>query len=255
MVMQDKIFQLLFEQDDVTWQNILYDLVRKEQMDPWDINVSEIAQKYIQMVKTIQQMDFRISGKVLLAAAILLKIKSSRLVGDDMLEFDRLLYATEEIDQDQFYDELQEINKTSSQPDTPGLIPRTPQPRKRKVSIYDLVNALEQALEVKRRRIVRSIPPMQMEAPQKKIDVSMMIKRVYGRILDFFSKGSHVVLFTDLVPSDSRRDKVMTFIPLLHLSNQRKIDLWQRQHFGDIEVILTHSRLKKQIDREMGQDF
>ena len=87
--MQDRIFQLLFEEDDVTWQTIIYDLVRKEEMDPWDINVSLLTQKYIELIKKLKQTDFRVSGKVLLAAAILLKIKSNRLVGDDILELDR----------------------------------------------------------------------------------------------------------------------------------------------------------------------
>lgn len=249
--MQEKIFQILFEQDDVTWQSIIYDLVKKEQMNPWDINVSLLTQKYIEIIKTLKQLDFRISGKVVLAAAILLKIKSSRLVGDDLLELDRLLYATDDIDQEQFYEDLANLSGTDRGIQAPGLIPRTPQPRKRKVSIYDLIGALEQALEVKRRRVMKSIPPLSMEAPQKKVDISLVIKHVYGKILDFFSKGHRVVTFTDLVPSDSRRDKVLTFIPLLHLSNQRKIDLWQKQHFGEIEIMLAHSSAKREIDKEV----
>ena len=34
----------------------------------------------------------------------------------------------------------------------PQIYPRTPQPRKRKVSVFDLVQALEKALEVENRR-------------------------------------------------------------------------------------------------------
>ena len=37
----------------------------------------------------------------------------------------------------------------------------------------------------------------------------------------------------------TKEDKVFTFIPLLHLTNQRKIDLNQENHFGEIEIVLA----------------
>jgi segregation and condensation protein A len=254
--MQERIFKLVFEEDDVTWQSILYDLVRKEQMNPWDIDVSLLAQRYIEMLKKLQRMDFRISGKVLLAAAILLRIKSTRLVGDDLLDLDRLLYAQDEIDEDQFYDELENQAREKEREEIPDLIPRTPQPRKRKVSIYDLISALEQALEVKRRRVMKYIPPLDMKAPEKKVDISQVIKHVYLRILKYFSSGQQLMTFSQLVPSDSRSDKVYTFIPLLYLATHsaetpRRIELWQKEHFGEIEIMLNQALAKKEVEKEL----
>ena len=69
--MQEEILQMLLKEEEISWKTILYDLVRNEQMDPWDINVSLLTKKYIEVIKTMQEHDFRISGKVLLAAAIL----------------------------------------------------------------------------------------------------------------------------------------------------------------------------------------
>jgi segregation and condensation protein A len=250
--MQDRIFQMLLEEDEITWQTILYDLVRKEDMNPWDINVSVLTQRYIEMIRQLKETDFRISGKVLLAAAILLRIKCNRLVGDDLLELDRLIYS-DDIDEDQFYEELESEMQPRSQLDAPPLIPRTPQPRKRKVSIYDLIGALEQALEVKRRRVMRSIPPMQVELPKKQTDISQVIKQVYNKILSFLSKGHELVTFTQLIPSQSKEDKVYTFIPLLHLSNQHRVDLSQKEHFGEIEVMINKSMAKKEIDQELDE--
>jgi segregation and condensation protein A len=247
--MQERIFQMLIEEDEITWQTILYDLVRKEDMNPWDINVSLLTQKYIEMIRQLKETDFRISGKVLLAAAILLKMKCNRLVGDDMLELDRLIYS-DDIDEDQFYEELESEMRPRPQVDAPPLIPRTPQPRKRKVSIYDLIGALEQALEVKRRRVMRSIPPMNIEIPKKQVDISHIIKKVYNRILTFLSAGHELVTFSQLIPSETKEDKVYTFIPLLHLSNQRRVDLSQKEHFGEIEIMINKSMAKKDIDQE-----
>ena len=82
----ETILDLLTEKDEVTWQSMIYDLVRTEQMDPWDIDVSKLTKVYIETLKKLQQINFRITGKVVLAAALLLKIKSSRLVGRDIEE-------------------------------------------------------------------------------------------------------------------------------------------------------------------------
>ena len=73
-------------------------------------------------------------------------MKSTKLVGDDLSELDRLLVGVEEEVEELDFDETSEIPKLD---EIPTLIPRTPQPRKRKVSIFDLVKALEKALEVK----------------------------------------------------------------------------------------------------------
>ncbi|MBW2980161.1 segregation/condensation protein A [Candidatus Woesearchaeota archaeon] len=246
MESHEQVFELLFNKDEITWQSILYDLVRTEQMDPWDVDVSQLTKRYLEMVKKLKETDFRISGKVLLAAAILLKMKSNRLVGDA----NQLEQMFNEPEAAELYDELEEEFQKITQPETPVLIPRTPQPRKRKVSIYDLVGALNKALEVKQRRVLNSIPPMNVEVPEKKKDITEVIMDIYTRIKLFFSGNKGKLTFSKLVTSAEKEDRVYTFIPLLHLANQdqRKIDLFQQQHFGDIEISLASS---KAVEKEL----
>jgi len=244
---QEKIFQIIVDQDDVTWQTIIYELVKSEQMDPWDINVSLLTKRYIEMVKRLKDHNFRVSGRVLLAAAVLLKIKSTRLVGQDIEELDRM-FAQQDVGDELFFEEGVVESLKTTEEDIPNLIPRTPQPRKRKVSVYDLVEALQKALEVKDRRIDRAIPRMKITVPDKKRDISLVIKEVYLRVRKFFLLGNKKLTFTNLIPSDSKQDKVYTFIPLLHLSNQRKVNLVQHEHFGEIEIFMN----QKEIDKELG---
>ena len=243
----EKIFSLIFSKsDEITWQSIIYELVKTEQMDPWDIDVSTLTQKYIDMLRNLKEHDFRVSGKVLLAAAILLKIKSNRLVGDDLTELDRLLVGVEEQMEEFGFEDAPSIEKIG---EIPALIPRTPQPRKRKVSVFDLVEALERALEVKKRRLLHSIPPLNVEAPKKKKDITEIIREVYGRIKMFFiSALKDKLTFAKLLPSESREDKVHTFIPLLHLAHQSKIELVQDSPFGEIQILLKKKEEKPQED-------
>lgn len=245
----DRIFNIIFSKtDEITWQSILYELVKNEQMDPWDIDVSMLTQKYINMLRTLKEHDFRVSGKVLLAAAILLKIKSNKLVGDDLSELDRLLIGVEEEMQELGFEETSAIAKLD---EIPPLIPRTPQPRKRKVSIFDLVEALERALEVKKRRLFNSIPPLNLEAPKKKREITEIIREVYGKIKSFFFGAlKDKLTFSKLLPSESKQDKVNTFIPLLYLAQQNKIELVQKTHFGEIEVLLKRKEEESKVEEK-----
>lgn len=235
----EKIFNILFQEDELTWQNIIYDLVRSEEMDPWNIDITLIAQKFLEKLKDLKEMDFRISGKVVLASAMLLKMKSTRLLEEDLTNFDSILQASEE----EALDMLEELSEDgivkSGSEELPKIHPRIPQPRKRKVSVFDLVEALEKALEVESRRPVYIEPETKVAAPKKTRDISLVIKDIYDKITSYFTgKQKAKLTFSQLIPSETKEDKVFTFIPLLHLDVQRKIDMMQDEHFGEIGIKL-----------------
>ena len=238
----NRIFSLLMNEDELTWQTIIYELVKSEEMDAWDINVSLIAQKFLQMLRKLKEMDFRISGKIVLASAILLKIKSNRLIKEDLVHLDRLMSSTD--DPLDILEELSEGTEPSAEKPKSKyqLYPRTPQPRKRKVSVYDLVEALEKALEVENRRKEYVLQETKIVVPEKMRDMSLVIQDVYDKICDFFNKQTDSLTFDQLIPSDSKEDKVLTFIPLLHLDTQRKIDMNQQGHLADIYVQLLEQK-------------
>ncbi len=236
--MVDQIFKILLEGDEVTWQELLTNLVKEEKMDPWDLDVSLLAKKYIEMVKKMKELDFRISGKVVLAAAILLKLKSNRLLGEEIDELDRLMNPQDD-DIEGFYDEL-EIERLKERPpnDSQPLVPRTPQPRKRKVSIYDLVTALNKALEVKERRTLRNLPVTDIQHPRKTIDIHEFMTGLFGRLMGVFNRGKGKIEFNEVLRNKTREEKFYTFISALHLANidQREIDLHQDEPFGRITI-------------------
>jgi segregation and condensation protein A len=233
---QDKIFSLLVEQNEISWKAIIMDLISTEQMNPWDVNISLLTEKYIDRLNQMKEQDLKVGGKVLLAASILLRIKSTKLVSDDLDDFDRLI-AGSDMSQDQFYDELeQELARGEEMglKEEYELLPRLPQARRRKVSVFDLVKALEKALEVKERRVLHSMPPP-MPLPQRKFDVTAALTHLYQRILSLFGVRKKLT-FNELLPGDTKQDKVYTFIPLLHLSNNQSVELEQSEAFGDIHI-------------------
>ncbi len=233
--MHQKLLNMLLEENEITWQSIIYNLIKTEEMDPWDIDISLLTKRYIETVEELKKADFFISGKVLLAAAILLRIKSYKLVEEDIQNFDNLLFPPKE--------DIQELSKEEinfRNIEIPPLAIRTPQERKRKVSVEDLMRALEKALEVNRRRVKRRerfYSFTKPRLPERKISIANLIKIIFEKIKELFKKNK-VVTFSKLTNSENKKDKIYTFVPLLHLDFQNKIELRQDKPYGEIYINL-----------------
>jgi len=255
-MIQKQILDVLLEKDDISWKSLLYDIVKSEGMSPWDVDVAKLTEHYLDIVKKLKELDLRVSGKVVLAAALLLKMKSTYLISEDIDRLDQLFASTDEEESGEFVDEFGEYVDPETQrfrDEKLPLIPKTPQSRSRKVSIQDLTDALQKAMEVKKRSVVRSIPEEELYVPRRNFEIGEVIKDVYFRVKDYFfrQKGANLT-FSQLLPKDaSKEDKIYTFIPLLHLTNQRKVDLNQNEHFGEIYVSLL-DKSAKEVDLELG---
>lgn len=252
--MQDKIFDILLQNDDITWKTLIYDLVKSEEMDPWDIDVAILSQRFITVIKEMQENDLKISGKMLLAAAILLKMKSAHLIDHDIALLDQLINETEEEIMDEVEDWIDESGQEKSgEKQEYKLIPRHPQPRDRKVSIHDLVDALQKAMESKK-KVLQKYKPVKFSMPEHKFDIMEIIRELYNKITYYSDKekAENIELtFTKLLPPRAGRlEKVYTFIPMLHLDNQRKINTRQEEEFGEIYIRLMNEKIKKNITRQ-----
>ncbi|MBT4334396.1 segregation/condensation protein A [archaeon] len=242
--MQDQILDMLLKEDEITWQTILRDLIKTNEMDPWNIDISVLSNEYLKTVKSMKKMNFFVSGKIVLAASFLLNIKSKRLLTEHIENFDNILYHSDEEDFEGDYLESAEDFEDHDYLE-PRLTIKTPQARKRKVSLNDLVNALESAIEVDQRRKTKKLKidsiPDTFKLPDRNVDISHQIKGLYQTIISYFSnKDKEKLTFSNLIPSESKSDKIMTFVPLLHLENQKKVNMNQKDDFGEIEIFLKN---------------
>ena len=240
--MQDQILDMLLKEDEITWQTILKDLVKSEEMDPWDIDISLLTNRYLDIIKKMEEMNFFVSGKIILASSILLNIKSKRLMTEHIEQFDNFLFQSDE--PEEFEDFIEDDEQMVLEP---RLTIKTPQTRKKKVSMRDLVNALEMAIEVDKKRKIRhlekeTIMP-EIKLPERQEDITDQLKNIYQNIVNYFDekKGTKLT-FSKLIPSESREDKIITFVPLLHLENQKKVKTNQEISFGEIDIKLKREK-------------
>jgi len=234
---QEQIHSLLFG-EKLSWQAIIYDLINTEQLDPWDINISLLSEKYLEKLRSLEEANFFVSSKVLLAAALLLRMKSEILLEEDIHNLDNVLFGKKE--EKKYIQERLELGE-----EIPDLIARTPLPRAKKVTLEELMRALGNAITTENRRIRRVVVARQQELesalvlPKTKINLQESIRGVYGKLKEIFKERKHKLPFSELA-GESVEEKIACFVPLLHLDTQHRIWLEQEGHLEEIWILLKH---------------
>lgn len=78
--------------------DILVDLAKSGQIDPWNIDVVEVTDKYLLTLDVTKETDLRLSGRALFYAAVLLRLKSEALDEEEeaLLDGDDVDYDVDE---------------------------------------------------------------------------------------------------------------------------------------------------------------
>jgi segregation and condensation protein A len=233
---QEQIYDLITGKE-VSWHSIIYDLINTEQLDPWDINLVVLANKYLEKIKELEEANFFVSGKVLLAASFLLRLKAEVLLEKELKSLDEILFGVKE-------EKDKELERLEIDPnELPVLYPKTPLPRQKKVSLSELMTALNKAISTENRRIKREVIRNQIEKqtdfvlPKTRINVRDRIRTVFEKLVSMIKEHKQKIEYKDLV-GNTREDKIACFLPVLHLENQKKVFLEQSNHFEDIFVWL-----------------
>jgi len=239
---QEQIHNLLFG-DQLSWQAIIHDLINSEKLDPWDIDISLLANKYLEKIKNFEEANLFVSSKVLFAASLLLRIKSEILLNYHLPSLDNILFGKKE--GKKYTQERIELDE-----DVPELVQRTPIPRFRKVTLSELMSALGKAITTENRRIRKVVTARQQEIetaiaiPKSRINIKDKIREVYSNLKSIFSNKEEKIPFSKLT-NGNNEDKISTFVPLLHLDTQHKVFLEQEKHLEEIYIWMKQHHQKE----------
>ena len=239
---QEKIHSVVFSKE-IGWQEIIYDLINSEQLDPWNVDITVLTNKYLEKIQEIEENYF-VSSKVLLAAALLLRIKSEILLNKYIKSIDEILFGSKEKKQTM-------MERIDLDEEIPGLIPKSPLPRFRKVTLNELVESLNKAIITENRRIKkevlnnRALIDASFSLPKRKFIINDRIKEIYEKLFGHLQNNeSNSVAFSILMGND-KEEKIYVFSSLLYLENQKKIWLHQNEHFGEINIWLKDVYFEK----------
>ncbi len=208
------------------WENVLFALAKD--MDPWDVDLLRLSERFTSFIQTLQKRDLRAPSRIILAAAIIYRLKSETL-----REPEEEPVSLEDVDT-----EVGEEIESGEPLSLPAIeVPLKREPRRR-VTIKELVNALGKAMKVQNRRAARRIFNIELKGE----DITKKIEEVYESIATFIEKAKDgVITFSNLFSapkekSTSPEEKIRNFSSLLHLSNQERITCSQPTLFGEIYI-------------------
>jgi len=207
---------------------ILVNLVREGEINPWNIDIVEITDKFLHHIEELERMDLRISGRTLHYAAILLRMKSNILVEEPVIEDDSW------IDDPDFFDV----------DDYPVPKPPVRRHSQRSVTLDELILELEKAEVVERRKTIRKKARETMELDRPTTEQVLNVAHeedIEGRV-DTMRKTLSIILedrtyiaLSELLSGD-RSNKLMTYISLLFLATNKEIWLEQEELFGELYI-------------------
>jgi len=238
---QEQVHDLLFNKE-IGWQEIIYDLINTGQLDPWDIDITLLTNKYLEKLHELEE-DYFISSKVLLAAALLLRIKSEILLNKYIKSIDEILFGKKDSQNPR------QIERIELEEEIPELIPKSPLPRFKKVTLRDLIESLDKAIITENRRIKRKVIEVnafreaEISLPKKIFILKDKIREIYEQLLENFEKDEKVNF--KKIAGNNKEEKIIVFSVLLHLEDQKKIWIEQEEHFGDIHIWLKKTYFKK----------
>jgi len=148
-VNQEQVHDILFSRE-IGWQEIIYDLINTEQLDPWDVDIVILSNKFFEKIQEYEELDYFVSSKVLLAASLLLRIKSEFLLNKYIRNIDDILFGKKE-------QKKTEFERIELEEEIPELVLRSPVPRFRKVTLKELMESLNKAIVTENRRIRKEI--------------------------------------------------------------------------------------------------
>jgi len=213
-----------------SWEELIYHVVSYEGLNPWDVDIIKLTDSFLNYIKKLKILDFRIPAKVVLVAAILLKLKSEIL---SPIKREETNYFPGE---DQYPEEFDWIKQ---QVEEMKLKPPMERHVKRKVTLDELVGALRKAMKVKdkkekiRRRLGKRISKEIGEGE----DIELRIENLMSAIDGLLSKlKSEKVEFSKILDKWERDEIVRHFMPLLHLSSRGKVMIEQEEFFKEIFI-------------------
>ena len=74
------------QEAEVDGIEILVNMAKQGKIDPWNVNIVDVTDKYLMHLFQSKAQNLRLTGRTLLFAAILLKLKSNVLEGLDIKE-------------------------------------------------------------------------------------------------------------------------------------------------------------------------
>src|SRR5881394_3810556 len=223
--------------------DLLLDLIRKQDIDIYDIPIAKITAQYLAYVEKLRELDVNVAADFIYMAAVLIHIKSKMLLlrdpaaGSEAQEDPRTELVNRLIEHEKFKSAAQMLmqkqqieDAVRSNPSLREFMDAEGTEPEIAADVIDLVKTFQQVLER-----VRTRPMIQVD--EETVTVSQMITYLRRRLT---LEDRPIRLKQMLSGVQSRQALVCMFLALLELVRLQAIQLRQEHLFGEI-LIRKHS--------------
>jgi segregation and condensation protein A len=219
--------------------DLLLHLIKKNEMNVYDIPISTVTQQYVDYLDLMQEMDLDVAGEFLVMAATLIHIKSRMLLPrvdptqEDPEEDPRDALVRRLVEHQRFKAAAEllhekEIQRSAmwTRADGPvaDVVGTAPEPEI-EVDLFSLMAAFRQVLERARARPRVLLPPEQ-------IPIETRIEQLLERLSETEACGFED-LFADV---QTRAGMIVTFLALLEMIRLKLVRVFQQASFTPIRV-------------------
>ena len=226
--------------------DLLLHLIKKMDIDIYDISITEITNQYLDYINTMKKLDIETSSDYLVMASELMLIKSKSLLPNENIteedEEDELLTKENLINRLIEYEKYKQVTKKlkkmeqkrkkihTKSPSNLNIITDTKIENNTDLTSDDLVQAFYNFLE----RIDKE-KPIQTKVTSKEYSV----KRRKNDIKKYLTnKTNKKASFEELFKIHTKSYIVVTFISILELAKENEINIDQKDAFTNIYIEL-----------------
>jgi segregation and condensation protein A len=218
--------------------DLLLDLIRKQQINIYDIPIAEITAQYLEFMQKALELDIELSSEFVYMAATLIHVKSKMLLPQDpelqkispeddprkelvdqLIEHERFKNAAEMLQQKRVIEDAvwsnPQIDRFVAEDEGPGLA----------VTIFDLVKTFQGVLDRAKSRPLYEIGREEVSVP----DMIQFLQQKLGR-----SRREAISATRLFEQQRSRRAMICLFLAILELVKRQTVELTQLEAFGDI---------------------
>ena len=232
---------------------ILVDMAKAGKIDPWNIDIVDVTDKYLAHMVQMKSQNLRVTGRTFLFAAILLKLKSNVLEGVDITQFDTQEEDNIQYDDDGFIVDYGEDDyvPTNNVISIDEVLQRRTSVRlnhNRVVTLKDLIRQLQfyekleqkQSLKSAHERAKRRVQSYSRLTPDDIVNlaheeyIETCVQTLKENLCQIFEKNDKIEL-NELTLLGM--DRISAYIALLFLTAETDYELEQKEFYSDLYVV------------------
>ncbi len=245
--------------------DLLFHLIKKAEVDIWQISIADITEQYLAYLQSMKELNLEIASEFLVMAATLLRLKSKLLLprSHKFQEQDEEEELFEINTAEELFQRLEEyrafkkaaLHLRQKEEDQRKVFLRSTGGQKIMVftqqeSVYTIWEGAHHLSDIMQH--FTKVAAQREYVPAFSAVEDFVIARKADYIHSVLQQKRRPMPMKDFVTESSLWEVIITFIALLEMSRQRKVNLLQDRPFGPILVSLIE-KLPEALQPEEGE--